>query len=287
MLTEAKVIQLSKHLMGPYSFQLLAPSKSAVPQNFSHPTKDEHLYDQFLSGMQRLRGSIYLKDGAIQPWELDDEGRHHMHGDEQSWHLLLLDERKTAIGCARYLVHSSDVSYDRLRISHSALASDPVWGSKVRAAVEADLQSSRDARLSYVEVGGWALSEQWRGTRAALEILVGSYALAQLWGGCIGSCTATVRHSSSSMLRRLGGQSFEMAGQTLPSYNDPEYDCVMELLRFDYRSPATRFLPLIHQLRATLSKAPVVTSAEPFAVRLREFIPEQASRLRLTPLFIS
>jgi hypothetical protein len=273
--------------MGPYSFQLLAPPKPGVAHNFSHPVKDEQLHDQFLSDMQRLRGSIYLKDGAIKPWELDDEGRFHMQADEHSWHLLLLDERKNAIGCARYLVHSSDVSYDRLRIAHSPLASDPTWGGKVRTAVEADLRRIRDARLNYVEVGGWALSEEWRGTRAALEILVGSYALGQLWGGCIGSCTATVRHSSSSMLRRLGGQSFEVAGEDLPSYNDPEYECVMELLRFDYRSPASRFLPLIHHLRSTLSKAPVVTPAEPQSVRLREFIPEHASRMRLTPVFIS
>lgn len=273
--------------MGPYSFQLLAPPKSGIAQNFYHPTKDEHLYHQLLSGMQRLRGSIYLKDGAIKPCELDDEGRFHMPADEQSWHLLLLDQGRNVIGCARYLVHPSDVSYDRLRISHSTLANDPVWGPKVREAVEADLRRIRDAHLSYVEVGGWALSEQWRGTRAALEILVGSFALAQLWGGCVGSCTATVRHSSSSMLRRLGGQSFEVAGQCVPSYNDPEYDCTMELLRFDYRSPAARFLPLINQLRTTLSKAPIVTPAEPFAARLREFIPEHASRLRLTPVFIS
>jgi len=273
--------------MGPYSFQLLAPTKPGNAQHFSHLAKDEHLYSQFLSGMQRLRGAIYLKDGAIRSCELDDEGRHRMQGDEQSWHLLLLDERKSVIGCARYLVHTGDVSYDRLRISHSTLAHHRVWGSKVRAAVEADLRCVRDARLSYVEVGGWALSEEWRGTRAALEILVGSYALGQLWGGCIGSCTATVRHSSSSMLRRLGGQSFAVAGESLPSYNDPDYDCVMELLRFDYRSPAPRFLPLINQLRTTLSKAPVVTAAEPFSVRLREFLPEHASRLRLTPVFIS
>jgi hypothetical protein len=238
--------------------------------------------------MQKLRGSIYLKDGAIKPWELDDERRYQMHGDEQSWHLLLLEDRKNVIGCARYLVHPSDVSYDRLRISHSTLANDPAWGGKVREAVEADLRRIREARLSYVEVGGWALSEEWRGTRAALEILVGSYALGQLWGGCMGSCTATVRHSSSSMLRRLGGQSFQIAGQDLPSYNDPEYDCTMELLRFDYRSPAPRFLPLIGQLRTTLSRAPIVTAgAEPFSVRLREFIPEHAGRLRFTPVFIS
>jgi hypothetical protein len=273
--------------MGQYSFQLLAPPRPSVAHNLSHPTKDEHLYDQFLSDMQRLRGSIYLRDGAIKPWELDDEGRHHMQGDEQSWHLLLLDEGKSVIGCARYLVHTGDVSFERLRVSHSPLANCPTWGGKVRAAVEADLRRVRESRLSYVEVGGWALSEEWRGTRAALEILVGSYALGQLWGGCIGSCTATVRHSSSSMLRRLGGQSFDIAGEDLPSYNDPEYECVMELLRFDYRSPASRFLPLINQLRSTLSKAPVVTAAEPLSVRLREFIPEHAGRLRLTPVFIS
>src|SRR3954469_5716366 len=173
--------------MGPYSFQLLAPTKPGNAQHFSHLAKDEHLYSQFLSGMQRLRGAIYLKDGAIRSCELDDEGRHRMQGDEQSWHLLLLDERKSVIGCARYLVHTGDVSYDRLRISHSTLAHHRVWGSKVRAAAEAGLRCVRDARLSYVEVGGWAVWEELRVTRAALEILVGSYALGQLWGGCIGS----------------------------------------------------------------------------------------------------
>src|SRR3954454_14479572 len=209
--------------MGPYSFQLLAPPKSGIAHNFSHPTKDEHLYDQFLSGMQRLRGSIYLKDGAIKPWELDDEGRFHMQADEQSWHLLLLDDSKTVIGCARYLVHPSDVSYNRLRIAQTPLARSEAWGSKVRRAVEADLKRVREQGLAYVEVGGWALAEEWRGTRAALEILVGSYALGQIWGGCLGSCTATVRHSSSSMLRRLGGESFTVGNEALQAYEDPNY----------------------------------------------------------------
>ena len=76
--------------MGPNcSFQLLAPSQSGVAHGFSRPTNDEHLYDHFLGAMQALRGSAYLKDGAIKNWELDDEGRFPMHADEQSWHLLL------------------------------------------------------------------------------------------------------------------------------------------------------------------------------------------------------
>jgi hypothetical protein len=128
-----------------------------------------------------------------------------MRGDERSWHLLLLNQAREVIGCARYLVHPASVPFDRLRIGQSALARDQGWRRALGDAVESDLQETRQQGFSYLEVGGWALSEEWRGTRAALEILVGSYALSHLWGGCIGSCAATVRHGSSSMLRRIGG----------------------------------------------------------------------------------
>jgi hypothetical protein len=117
---------------------------------------------------------------------------------------------------------------------------------------------------------------------------VGSYALGQIWGGCVGSCTATIRHSSSSMLRRIGGESFTVGDETLPAYDDPNYDCRMELLRFDYRSPAKRFLPLIHQLKTTLSRSTVVTNApHPLPLRLGDLIPEQPGLLHLTPLLIA
>jgi predicted GNAT family N-acyltransferase len=270
------------------SFQLLAPPNSTFTDEFARSFNHQQLHGHYLAAMQKLRGSIYLKDRAIRPCELDDEGRFHMQADEQSWHLLLLDQSKAVIGCARYLVHSSDVSYNRLRISQTPLAKSEAWGGKVRRAVEADLRRVRDQGLAYVEVGGWALAEEWRGTRAALEILVGSYALGQIWGGCVGSCTATIRHSSSSMLRRIGGESFTVGDETLPAYDDPNYDCRMELLRFDYRSPAKRFLPLIHQLKTTLSRSTVVTNApHPLPLRLGDLIPEQPGLLHLTPLLIA
>jgi hypothetical protein len=271
------------------SFQLLAPAQSRLTDEFSHSIHDEQLYDHYLASLQRVRGRVYLKDRAIRSWELDDDGRYHMHADEQSWHLLLVDEAKEVIGCAKYLVHSSSVAYDRLRVSHSHLAKDPVWGPKVRRAIEADLRRVREEKLHYVEVGGWALDEQWRGSRAALEILVGSFALGDIWGGCIGSCTATVRHGSSSMLRRIGGCSFESGGEELPPYEDPDYDCRMELLRFDYRSPAKRFLPLIGPLKAMLAKSVVLTRTSHVTLpRLSsKYIGGPAKLLQLTPVFIS
>jgi hypothetical protein len=222
---------------------------------------NEHVYYHYLSSMQRLRGKIYLKDCAIQPWQLDDEGRFAMPGDERNWHFLLLDDTNEVVGCARYLVHPNTVAFERLRISHSPLANDPFWGEKVRDAVEADLRVSRKHGMSYVEAGGWALAEAWRGTRAALEILVASYALAHLWGGCLGSCQATVRHGSSSILRRIGGSHLEAAGGELPPYEDPHYGCTMELLRFDSRAPTQRFVPLINQLRAKLAGSVAVRAS--------------------------
>ena len=212
-----------------------------------------------MSSMQKLRARVYLKDAAIRECDLDDEGRFYMPGDEDSWHLLLIDVNNEAIGCAKYLVHPSNVPYHRLKVAQSPLAHHPIWGERVQRAVEADLRRIREEKLQYVEVGGWALAEEWRGTRAALEILVGSFALGQIWGGAIGSCTATVRHSSSSMLRRIGGTSFELAGEAIPAYEDPHYGCTMELLRFDYRTPSKRFLPLMAPLKASLSKCRVLT----------------------------
>ncbi len=244
-----------------YRFQLLAPPETPSGGAFGRPNINEQLYDQFLTGVQKLRGRVYLKDGAIQESELEEDGRFCMPGDKRSWHFLLIDNAQKVIGGARYLVHPNTVPFDQLRIHHSALAKDQKWAAKVRSAVEQDLRVARERGYSYVEIGGWALAEEWRGTRAALEILVASYALAHLWGGCLGACTATARHGSSSILRRIGGSSFQLNGETLPAYEDAQYGCQMELLRFDCRTPAPRFAPLIAQLRAKIAGVSILRPA--------------------------
>jgi hypothetical protein len=214
---------------------------------------------------------------------MEDDGRFLMRGDEKSWHVLLVDERRDVVGCCRYLVHANTVAYNRLKVSHSALAHHPTWGPKVREAVESDLAAARANGFSYIEVGGWALAEEWRNTRAALEILVASYALTQLLGGAMCICTATMRHGSSSMLRRIGGSSLSVRGEELPSYEDPQYGCAMELVRFDTRLPSSRFVPLIAQLKAKLADSVAIT---PKMEHERLLVPEwgRINLLRMAPL---
>lgn len=268
-----------------YRFQLLAPL-GADADSFGRSVPDEQLYSHYLSGMQRLRARAYLKDGAIQPWEVDDDGRFPMPGDRRSWHFLLTADTEV-VGCARYLVHPSTVAFEQLRIAHSALAQHPEWRERVRYAVEADLRRAREQNFGYVEIGGWALAEEWRGTTAALEILVASYALAHLWGGSLGACMATVRHSSSSILRRIGGSSFHFAGEPLPAYEDPQYGCQMELLRFDSRTPAERFTPLINQLKRKLRNSVAISPglAQPWDVFSHDLASEQISLSQMAPFY--
>jgi predicted GNAT family N-acyltransferase len=244
-----------------YIFKLLAPDYAHSASVLRNCEENRKLHRWYLSAMQRLRGRVYLCDGAIRRYEVECDGRFIMDGDEDAWHLLLVDDADEIVGCARYMLYPKTACFDSLRVSRSALAKDFQWACRLRQTVEADLQLASDRNLLYVEIGGWALSEEWRQTKAALETAIGSYALGNLWGGAIGSCTATARHGSASILRRLGGSSFETRGEPLPVYFDAQYGCNMELLRFDSRHPVSRFEPLIKELTRKLEKTQVITSS--------------------------
>jgi hypothetical protein len=76
-----------------------------------------------------------------------------MHDDKRCWHLLLLDEEGETVGCARYLAHSSEVTFDQLRVAESPLGRDPIWHSKLRRITENTLQIARSEQIRYAELG--------------------------------------------------------------------------------------------------------------------------------------
>lgn len=242
----------------PYGFCLLAPGPLSLGSKLVRHSADSCTYWKLLSGMQYLRGQTYLADGAVSAAELDDAGRLQMSDDEQCWHLLLTEEPSNeVIGCVRFRVHVGKVSFHQLRISQSPVAHDAVLGPKIRRAVESELSLACRQGLSYVEVGGWALAREWRRSKATMDILAGSFALGEIWGGCRGLATATVRHASASMLRRMGASSLDADGEELLPYQDARYGCTMELLRFG-RSPVERFDPIVSDLKSMLLNTPAI-----------------------------
>ncbi len=245
---------------------------------------DRSAYQELMGQAQRLRGRVYLKDGAIRESDLTSDGRHVSKVDEKCWHLLTLSSDNIVMGCARFFPHSPSAPFEDLTVSQSSLAKCPDYGDRLREAVEAEMAIAREANFIWLEMGGWALSEELRGTTEALLYALATYAWSQLMGGALGISTATERNCSASILKRLGGRSLEQGGSALPAYYDENYRCQMEVLRFDSRSPNPKYRSTVETLRNQMSFVPVVSTGpvSAWSTNVPEFyVPSQGSSYQL------
>jgi hypothetical protein len=221
---------------------ILAPPSSVFDASFGHCQTDEFQYNALLGEAQRLRGRIYFEDGAVDARCILEDGRLVHPDDERSWQLLVINRDGAVAGCARYAPCDTRVAFSDLGVARSALACSRPWGASLRRAVEAERAKARRRGIGFAEVGGWALAEELRYSGAALEIFMNVCALAKFFGGAVAITTATFRHNSSSILRKLGGRALVGDdGIELPSYYDPQYNCEMEILRFDTDCPNPRY----------------------------------------------
>jgi hypothetical protein len=242
---------------------LLAPEGGYVPESFARRCVDRGEFARRLSEAQRVRGRIYLADGAVRPEQLTLDGRHVQRADYDSWHVLAVDANGEVQGCARYRHLTGPVGFDDLGVRESWLARCAQWGVSLRAAVESEILMARQRGMAFAEAGGWAIAPEKRFTTEALRIAMASFSLARLLGGCVGITTATERHRSASILRRIGGRALECGGTKLPSYYDPQYQCQMEVLRFDSSSPDASCRRWVEQLSERLTEVPVLVAREP------------------------
>jgi hypothetical protein len=256
---------------------LLAPPNAAVPDYFERIDFDLDRHSQLLRGIQQFRGSVYLRDGALTRQQLVD-GCHETPEDGRSWHLLMLDAKERVAGCAWYIDHDSRVHFDRLRLRQNPLAQSATWHLPLWSAITEEIAQARAAGVRYAEVGGWAVSTECRHTGDALIVALAAYCLGRVRGETLGITTATARHGSASILRRIGGSALSASGVTLPPYYDPRYGCTMEILRFDSRRPSPRFRGVIDRLHAALARVPVVARPYwPITQRARPEAPSPAA----------
>jgi len=239
-------------------FAVLPPCGLPVSrQSFRDIHVDSGRYDELLAEMQMFRGKVYLSDGALRPGDLIN-GCHRLSIDERSWHVLSLDSDGRVSACLRYLPHLNPCGLDDLWVRDAALADCPKFGSHFRRAVEAEIRHAKEMKLGFGEVGGWAVSEEFRRSLEALRVILTSYALGQVLGGCSGVATATLRHGSAGILRRIGLNPLQWDGATLPPYYDERYGCQMEVLRFDTRFPNSKYQESVTELSAALAESPVI-----------------------------
>lgn len=226
---------------------LLAPSRRTATRYFTQTSNSPSRHRKLLFALQRFRGSHYFADGALQENELTSDGRHVQEADSDSWHLLTLDDHDRIMSCARYL-ENTDLTFESTGASQSALAQNPVWNAPLRTAVNEAIQSAQMRGMRFAELGGWCVSRDCRNSTQAVRTVLSMYALGEILGGTVGLSAATMRHSSSTILQKLGGTRLKGAGEPLPSYMEPKYGCEMELLQFDTSRPASRYAETISAL---------------------------------------
>jgi hypothetical protein len=241
-------------------FVLLPPPGIHLRGAFRQIEGNSRHRQELLHDMQRLRGRIYLQDGAISQTDLTPDGRHIQAIDDESWHLLIVSASNRVVGCTRYLQHAATTPFDRLRVRSAALARCERWSEPLRRSVERELETARKNGFSYVEVGGWAIDESMRGSADALRSVLFTYAWSNVIGGCLGLSTATHRNGSAAILRRIGGRPLEWRGQELPAYFDAHYGCEMEVLRFDSRLPSAKYAHVIEEMKSQIPLMPVITN---------------------------
>jgi hypothetical protein len=248
---------MNLHATPARKLMLLAPPGARIPVAFKRARVDQPHYWDRLHEMQRLRGRIYLQDGAIDESALID-GRHQSDQDHFSWHLLVLDQRERICGSARFHEHSRTALLSDLNAARCALARSPEWSGALASALKGELAFSMKLGLPLVELGGWALDDEVRGTAEAVRVALGTYAFWQMSGGAVCISTATHRHCASSILRRIGGQPLSHETTELPVYNDPQYDCDMELLKFYSWAPNPRYAGWVEQMKEELTEISIV-----------------------------
>ncbi len=239
---------------------LVAPDGARIPEMFRQVVVDSVHHQRLVTEMQSMRGRVYLQGGYVRPEQLSPEGLHRTPEDRRSWHLLMTDARGRVSSCGWYLNHENTASINDLRVRHCPLARLAEWRDRLHAAVESEIARARLAGVYYAELGGWAVSRERRCTSEGLMLALAGYGLSGVLGEAIGITAANVTHASSSILRRLGGSYLEVEGWTIPAYYDPTYHTMIELLRFDSRSPSLKYSGLVELAKSALAKVPVIVS---------------------------
>lgn len=258
---------------------LLAPPSATIPMPLRNVTCAPGDHRDFLQQVQRLRGSVYLHDGALRREDLTADGRHETAEDYKSWHLVMTDGLGAVTGCIWYLEHEALPTPQQLRVRDCPLARHDQWRKKFRAAIDREIALARHDSIRCAEVGGWAVACRTGCLSAGLLLILGTYSLSQLAGGAMVLATATVRNSSAKILRRLGGSDLEADGCIVPPYFDPRYGCTMELLRFDTRRPAAKYVEAVQRLKAQFASVPVLATGTPILRRVPIEMPTAPASL--------
>jgi len=192
--------------------------------------------NHFLAEACRVRARAYLKDGAILPEHVDGQGGFRLPIDENSWHLLALDDDENAVATLRLMSMPVDCGKRRGNLPHvgeSLRRANPDWGHRFAAerfVAQLGLAFGQ-TREEFGIVGGWAVDPACENYRPGASMALGAWAICRLikMSGALG--IASERHDAHGQLMRTGAVPIKTStGESL--YYDSAYGCRVGLLGF-------------------------------------------------------
>lgn len=258
-----------------HQIQTLGLELAVVPPVIPSTTPDCLIGERFSSlaehkaaveEVQRFRGRVYLADGAIPAGAVDEDGRHYQEFDFENYHLCLRDPEWRIRASLRLRLHHPAAGIRDLKVKDLIERMPPGTAALCYRALASLFELSQTQRLRIGEVGGWAVDEELRNHRVSTLLPFAAWSLYQLIGDSIVFASATTRHHSSAILKRVGGFELTHGGEQLPPFMDHFHGCEMELLTFDSRRPHPKYEKIVAELKSLLLTK-VHTTAAPLGNR--------------------
>jgi len=252
---------------------------TVIPPLFPNTDFDCAIRERFLrlaeymaavSEIQRFRGRVYVADGAIPASALDEAGRHYQEFDFENYHLCLRNWQGRIGGCLRLRLHERTAEVRDLWLHELIKRMHPDMAESCYAALTSLFEMSRRDNVRIGEIGGWAVDEEFRNHRVSTLLPIAGWALYQIVGNAFGVASATRRHHSAAILKRIGGFELKHGDEQLPCFMDDFHGCELELLGFDSRRPNPKYEKLVTDLKAFLLSRVRTASTRQFEQQIRE-----------------
>lgn len=237
---------------------LLAPAGAPV-EAFANVTRDATAHEAMLHRVQRLRGEVYVDDGAAPEQLLDASGRHVAADDPLRWHIVLLDPEDAPIACVSLRLHMADARPEEVTVYELAhLADDDTFAPRLHRALGDVIDLARSEQVHFGEAGGMAVSTRVQHVGLGLVMSLAGWSLCRVVGHHIGVSGAGVRNGISSIHQRSGAWRLHDHEEALPQVLHPVFQDPIEVLGFDTRKPSDKCQPRLAALAEHLPECMVL-----------------------------
>lgn len=245
---------------------VVAPTAAHIPAWLKNVLADEEVYTDTIDDIQRFRGYVYVQDKAIPSSALDEQGRHNSEYDYYAWHIILRDRRQELCGAIRVGVvpyEEGGKPPDTLQILQYLARLPSERKDPMEEAVRQFLNTCHTLQPNICEPGAWAVAEDVRKGRLAPVLAASIWSLLRAVGGAAGVATATTRHQSADILRKMGGFELFRNGEALPPFYDPFHNCLIEIVGFDSGYLNPRLEATVAEVEAYINDLPIITRPAP------------------------